>query len=290
MGPASSLHPANLGRKWWDMLHSVFMLLAVSGGTSSDVAPGLVVAWGDDGFGQTAVPEGLMAVQVDTLSDHTVARTSDGGVVAWGRNDWGQCDLPDEPKWIDADAGGGHTILLSESGQAVGIGWNAFGQCDAPEGEIFSTVDAGYYHSVGLTMDGRLLAWGLNLDGRTEPPLINDGIDISCGAHHTLVLRSDGSVLAWGRNDEGQCNVPSDLGYQSISAAFTIPLRLAATKPPRDGVPTRSRFSIFRPRGHLSRLFAGLVIPLVSCLTARCRCGVSINTVRVMSPRGRTPC
>ena len=66
MGPASSLHPANLERKWGDMLPSVFMLLAVSGGTSPDIAPGLVVAWGDDGFGQTAVPEGLMAVQVAT--------------------------------------------------------------------------------------------------------------------------------------------------------------------------------------------------------------------------------
>ena len=88
------------------MLPSVFMLLAVSGGTSSDVAPGLVVAWGDAGFGQTAVPEGLMAVQVDTLSDHTVvpSRTPEGGVVAWGRNDWGQCDLPSELHWIDADA------------------------------------------------------------------------------------------------------------------------------------------------------------------------------------------
>ncbi|MEL6743817.1 MAG: dockerin type I domain-containing protein, partial [Planctomycetota bacterium] len=29
-----------------------------------------------------------------------------------------------------------------------------------------------------------------------------------------------GSMLAWGRNDEGQCNVPSDSGYQHISAGF----------------------------------------------------------------------
>ena len=114
------------------------MLLAVSGGTSPDIAPGLVVAWGDDGFGQTAVPEGLMAVQVDTLSDHTVARTPEGGVVAWGRNDWGQCDLPSELHWIDADAGG--SLLLSDAGQAVGVGWNAFGQCDAPQGEVFAAV------------------------------------------------------------------------------------------------------------------------------------------------------
>ena len=62
------------------------ILAALFGASPSDVNPGVVVAWGDDGFGQTTVPEGLMAVQVDTLSDHTVARTPEGGVVAWGRN------------------------------------------------------------------------------------------------------------------------------------------------------------------------------------------------------------
>ena len=78
-------------------MHPLASLLAVlSGASSSDVNPGLVVAWSDDGFGQTTVPEGLIAVQVDTLSNHTVARTPEGGVVAWGRNDWGQCDLPPE--------------------------------------------------------------------------------------------------------------------------------------------------------------------------------------------------
>jgi hypothetical protein len=58
----------------------------------------VVVAWGDDAFGQIDVPSGLGGViQVAAGGYHSLALRSDGTIVAWGRNDYGQATVPAAP-------------------------------------------------------------------------------------------------------------------------------------------------------------------------------------------------
>lgn len=70
------------------------------------VAPGTVVAWGDNRWGQTTVPgeaqSGVSGIAAggdgggyDIYGGgHTVALKSDGSVVAWGKNNYGQTTVP----------------------------------------------------------------------------------------------------------------------------------------------------------------------------------------------------
>ena len=56
---------------------------------------GTVVAWGDNGYGQTGVPAGLSGVvAIAAGGGHTVALKQDGTVVAWGWNEYGRTWAP----------------------------------------------------------------------------------------------------------------------------------------------------------------------------------------------------
>src|SRR5205085_705566 len=81
-----------------------------------------VVAWGDNGFGQTTVPlaarSGVTAIAAG--SSYTVALKNDGSVVAWGYNGNGQTDVPAGLSGVTAIAAGGdHTVALRSDGSVV---------------------------------------------------------------------------------------------------------------------------------------------------------------------------
>ncbi len=80
---------------------------------------GTVVAWGDNGSGQTRVPAGLSGVVAIAAGGfHTVALKEDGTVVAWGSNkNWGeivgQSTVPAGLSGVVAIAAGyQHTVAL----------------------------------------------------------------------------------------------------------------------------------------------------------------------------------
>jgi len=55
---------------------------------AASLAPGTVVAWGDNNDGETDVPAGLSGVvAIAAGDDYSLALKSDGTVVAWGP-DW----------------------------------------------------------------------------------------------------------------------------------------------------------------------------------------------------------
>src|SRR6185436_3382248 len=64
----------------------------LGGGTVHGQASGSVVAWGNNGAGQTTVPviaqSGATAIAAG--ADHTVALKNNGSVLAWGDNGDGQ--------------------------------------------------------------------------------------------------------------------------------------------------------------------------------------------------------
>ena len=78
-------------------LAHVLLLLAGSGaGTVQAASPAVVVAWGNNTYGQTAVPVGAQSgvIAIATGAGHTLALKNDGSVVAWGWNGYGQTDVP----------------------------------------------------------------------------------------------------------------------------------------------------------------------------------------------------
>ncbi|MFJ2349986.1 Ig-like domain repeat protein [Streptomyces antimycoticus] len=173
---------------------------------------GTVVAWGDDTYGQTAVPSGLTdVVAVAAGQFHTLALQPDGTVTAWGRNDSGQADIP---------AGLGHVVAIAthrdhnlasiSDGTVVAWGSNTNGEAAVPQGLTgVVAVAAGSTHSMALRSDGTVVAWGSDLMGQVDVPSgLTDVVAIDAGGHHSVAVKSDGTVVAWGWNRYGQSTLP----------------------------------------------------------------------------------
>jgi len=184
---------------------------------------GTVVAWGDDYYGQSAIPAGLSGVvSISAGSNHSLALKSDGTVVAWGDNGQGQSTVPANlTGMVSISAGARHSLALKSDGTVVGWGLNAQGQLNIPAGltGVVSIV-AGGYHSLALKSDGTLIAWGYNLYRQsTIPTGLTDVVSLAAGYGHTLALKSDGTVVAWGENTYGQSTIPAGLtGVVSVAA------------------------------------------------------------------------
>jgi hypothetical protein len=97
---------------------------------------GTVVAWGDNGAGQTTVPSGLSGVTaIAAGTSHTVALKKDGTVVAWGLNEYGETTVPSGVSGVTAIAAGTyHTVALKNDGTVVAWGGDGAGPTTVPGG------------------------------------------------------------------------------------------------------------------------------------------------------------
>jgi hypothetical protein len=114
-------------------------VVAIAAGGSHNLAltsEGRVVAWGDNGSGQTNVPSGLgNAVAISAGGYQSLALTSEGRVVTWGDDGSGQTNVSSGLSNVVAIAAGyNHSLALTSEGRVVGWGWNSFGQTDVPSG------------------------------------------------------------------------------------------------------------------------------------------------------------
>jgi hypothetical protein len=135
-----------------------------------------VVAWGDNGWGQTNVPGGLANVAAVAAGQmHSLALRRDGSVVAWGDNTYGQTNLP------------------------AGLG-------------NIKAIASGALHAAALKSDGTFVAWGDNSCSQTNLPASLAHIAaIASGGCDNLALLSNAVVSATGDNTFGQTNVPAGL-------------------------------------------------------------------------------
>ena len=201
------------------------------GGTlsqSANVEIGQVIAWGDNTYGQTALPHGLTnIVMVEAGDYHNLALRSDGTVVAWGQNLSAAAGPTNVPvglsNVVSISAGGGQSIALREDGSVV-----AWGQTTVPPVLTNATaIAAGSTHALALKSDGTVVAWGNDSFGQTDVPTgLTNVTAIAAGSEHSLALKSDGTVTVWGANEWGQLDVPAGLtnviavasGYQHCLA------------------------------------------------------------------------
>ena len=114
-------------------------MVAVAGGgyhSLALVSDGSLVGWGDNFFGQAAVPSWLSnVVAIASGSEHNLALTADGTVTAWGANYVGQSDVPPGLSNVVAIAAGrDHSAAVQRDGTVVLWGDNAFGQLIPPSG------------------------------------------------------------------------------------------------------------------------------------------------------------
>jgi len=158
------------------------------------LADGAVVAWGDNTFGQTAVPEDATNVVAIAAGDFfSLALCADGRLATWG-------DVSPHDDLVAIAAGAGHRLALRSTGELVAWGRNSHGQATVPDAVSNpAAISAGGDHSLALSADGQILAWGGNYSQQAEPPGAPPGIAaIRAGGAHSLALVGDGSPVISG--------------------------------------------------------------------------------------------
>jgi alpha-tubulin suppressor-like RCC1 family protein len=215
-----------------------------------------VVAWGNNKWGQTTVPNGLSNVVAIAAGEmHSLALTAEGMGVAWGAGgpgtsgdaNYGQTTVPSGLSNVVAvAAGGSHSLALTAEGRVVAWGAGGpgtsgdanYGQATVPNGlSNVVAIAAGWEHSLALTADGRVVAWGVNNFGETTVPNgLSNVVAIAAGDNHSLALTAEGMVVAWGAGrtntgdpNFGQSQVPSGMSnVVAIAAGAEHSLALTA--------------------------------------------------------------
>ena len=93
-------------------------LFAGGAGVVRGESPEMIVAWGDNTYGQCTVPlPNADFVAVAGGGGHSLGLKSDGTIVPWGNNGWGQCDVPaPNADFVAVAAGGDHSLGLKSDG------------------------------------------------------------------------------------------------------------------------------------------------------------------------------
>jgi len=197
-------------------------------------APGSIVGWGNNYYGQTNVPApnaDFIAVSAGFL--YSLGLKADGSIVAWGWNK-GPLNVPAPNADFTAIAAGWwHILALRADGSLIAWGSTNHGATNVPSPNTgFVAVAAGYAQSLALKADGSIVAWGCqgNDSGQCNAPSPNTGfVGVAAGGSHSLGLKADGSIVAWGWNYYGQTNVPTpNTGFVAVAAGRYHSLGLKA--------------------------------------------------------------
>jgi hypothetical protein len=186
-------------------------------------APAVVVAWGNNGWGQIKVPAGLTnIVGLAGGSMSSLALKDDQTITGWemaytfyGGPPAGLTNV------VAIAAGDSHNLALQADGRVVAWGYNYYGQTNVPAGLTnVVAVAGGVNHSLALKGDGTVVAWGDNTYGQTNvPSTVTNVVAIAAGGSHNLALKRDGTIVAWGQNLFGETNVPAGLSNAVAIAA-----------------------------------------------------------------------
>jgi alpha-tubulin suppressor-like RCC1 family protein len=222
----------------------------------------MVEAWGDNRFGQTAVPLGLsnvMAIAAGTY--HGLALRSDGTVVGWGQGNPPPRGLSN----VTAIAAGGEygpNLALLRDGSVVDWPVRSVEYVSKVPAGLSNAVAvaAGGWFGLALRRDSTVLGWGANRTGQAtgiptkEFPheatgavvvagqALSNVVAIAAGREFSLGLKSDGRVVAWGHPLGMQMNVPSCLtNVVAIAAGENFSLAITTNRAPCEVEASASR-------------------------------------------------
>jgi hypothetical protein len=202
------------------------------------------------------VLNGVMAIVAGYL--YTVALRADGSVVAWGDNGSGQTNVPIAARSGVAAiaAGHAHVLALKTDSSVVAWGDNSGGQTDVPisaQSDVIA-VSAGEIYSAALKADGSVVVWGQASDGEQDVPVAaqSEVMAIAGGEWHVLALKADGSVAGWGEYDPVSTPVAAQSGVIAIAAGY---MHDAALK--TKGRSWRGAITVWAKRIFRARLGAG---------------------------------
>lgn len=185
----------------------------------------MVIAWGNNAYGQCNVPAGLRdVVAVAGGTNFSLALRADGRVVVWGYGDFGQTNVPSDltnaaaisANWWDA-------LALRSNG--VPAQWGGLTNMPPASATNLTGVSMGYGYGFGVKSDKTLAAWGVASFRTNVPAHVTNVIATAAATDHGVVLQANGRVLAWGPElcSLNWCttNVPVDLtNGMAISAAY----------------------------------------------------------------------
>lgn len=173
-------------------------------------ANGGVACWGNNGVGQTTVPQ-LTAFAVATGDQQSCVLRSNGFATCWGRVD----STPATGPFIALAAGGGDVCALRPDGRIAC--WGGSLSESAPADADFISVDVGVNHACAVRMDGSLTCW--RAIGTPTLGAVPAGrfLSVAVGRSHACAVGSDGVVSCWGANGSGQATVPSGQRFTEVS-------------------------------------------------------------------------
>ena len=181
--------------------------------------------------------------QVAAGNLHTCAVTTEGEVYCWGDNSYGQTDIPagllsarsnsgmPNPRFLKIVTGGNHTCVLEDetsqaiegrqirAGSIVCWGDDTYGQTGSQDplfGDANPANDDPLPDDDSAGLGGRTADTNGDLgdpdtvgaervDGEGDPILY---VDVTTGTNHTCAVRTTGIVDCWGDDSQGQATVP----------------------------------------------------------------------------------
>ena len=204
--------------------------------------------------------------QVATGSLHTVGLKSNGILVAVGNNEFGQLNVSSWTDIVQVAANHWHTVGVKTDGTVVAVGRNDDGQLNVSSWTDIEQVAAGYAHTVGLRSDGTVVAVGSNDDGQLNVGSWTNIEEVAAGYWHTVGVKSYGTVVAVGWNHFAQCNLfdwdlqpdftdvpPGIWAEEAIYKIFNAGITTGCSKNPLKYCPqddvTRAQMAVFLGRG-----------------------------------------
>lgn len=197
-----------------------------------------LIAWGDNSWGQTAIPPTLTnAAAIAAGLTHSVSLGFDGTVAAWGSTYYYVTPAPAGlSNVVGISAGEYHNLALRSDGTVVGWGagtsyanYPNYGQATIPTWlSNVVAIAAGGYHSLALKDNGTVVAWGYNMFGQTNVPASATNIvALAAGGYHSLALRADGVIIGWGAGTNNN-KFDSNYGQLQPPAGLTNVAAIAA--------------------------------------------------------------
>jgi len=183
-----------------------------------------VKCWGNNTYGQTAVPTLDTPTAVSAGYRHTCAIDTTG-VKCWGKgttntgtlDEFGQSIVPSLTNPIAVSAGYWHTCAIDDTG-VVCWGKNTKGQTNVPVLSNPEQVAAGRDYTCALDDNG-VNCWGINGSGQTNVPALVNPQSISLSVNHACALDQTG-VVCWGKNNASQLNVPAMVSPQMTAVGL----------------------------------------------------------------------